>query len=555
MNIDDITSSSSGDSPKDDLGSPLSLGSESDIWHGHGVTLEEVTESLKISLERIKLDKPEGWAISNLKENLQHLEICLEDTISDQTLKANKDKIVKISDQLKEIGEVSQKKKIDIKKELEKSEKMISDSLKKIHAAKVIQRALRGNIILKHLKEPDVKNLPEAKFRRWIKLVSPRLEGKIKHDNPMGEKIKNKLENLFYDKFDGKPIQIPVFTALPNPRGKFPNFPKYEMKNLQELHLSDYIFDQGIFYSPDVYEALKRGAPKCEITTMEEANALVQALAKLDFMSWERTEDGCMARAEVTCQFLKMMGISLDKIGKFFIYPDHPYMVKYGEEIIKWHYHVAPAILVGKEWVVLDPSMDSSKAFLRLGWVKKLQETSAKAAAETIVEKEVTKEEMIPVSKKQTLLVRTKFGLQSGRATSQHESVYVFETKAHEVLTNLKWQFQVMQHLQNDKTLSKAPTLLAILNGVEDFHPADPLEVYKRIVEWTKKPHAGMILDTDDFYHLDPSILFHAGISWKDQLAVLTRAYTRMQTLPSHVRPVFKKNLEKKIEFIKEQID
>lgn len=178
MNTDSIDSiSSSSESPRESVGSPMST--TSDSWHGHVVGLEEVSKSLETSLNNIKQETLKEKDISDLKENLQHLEISLSTSIKNNNLRKEKDKIEKISAQLKEITKVSQDKKIDLKKELGSSEKMISDSLKKLHAAKVIQKALKKNVAVKQLlKDPQVTSLPEPKFRRWIKVASPHLEKK-----------------------------------------------------------------------------------------------------------------------------------------------------------------------------------------------------------------------------------------------------------------------------------------------------------------------------------------------------------------------------------------
>lgn len=370
------------------------------------------------------------------------------------------------------------------------------------------------------------------------------------------------MTELFLEKFQGRTIKIPVFTALSDPKGKFPKFPQYKMMNLEELHLSDdYIYENGIFYSKEALAALNaRAPPKCEITNLEEANALVQALAKLEMVPWEHTE-GCNSRAEFTCQFLRIMGIPIDDIGKYFAYPEHAFKIKIGDKEVTWNYHVSPAIRIGTDWIILDPAMDPTKAFTPDAWLKRLQETSPKAAAETVAEKERGMQSIVHLQKNETLILRTKYGLNSTRVNNQHKQIYAFILEPEDILRHLKVQFQVMQLLQNDKTLFASKKLLSILNEVDQFFRLDPVAIFDRLGNWItnanlkKRPQDSLLSEfpsKEELYHYDPSIVFHSGISWIMQFSALRTALRFAKKYPELA--IHQKYIEKNMNFIQERM-
>jgi hypothetical protein len=83
--------------------------------------------------------------------------------------------------------------------------------------------------------------------------------------------------------------------------------------------------------------------------------------------SWLYPADGCFARAALASQNAALWGNP--RPAKIFVFGDLEVKTKNSTSgSVSWWYHVAPIVAVGKEYYILDPSIDSSRPLTLNEW-------------------------------------------------------------------------------------------------------------------------------------------------------------------------------------------
>ncbi|MFT4553334.1 MAG: hypothetical protein ACI9S8_001972 [Chlamydiales bacterium] len=146
-------------------------------------------------------------------------------------------------------------------------------------------------------------------------------------------------------------------------------------------------------------------SPYLEPITSDKVNQLVQKLYGMENLVWDYKQDGCYARATLTIDELKKMGIPEDKLGLQVITgPNLGVLLPNGKNI-HWRFHIAATVkLDNGKCVVIDPSVDSNKVLGAGEWASHIKKDNIPLPTKSTLIHPNSKHNSLADSKKYTFV-------------------------------------------------------------------------------------------------------------------------------------------------------
>jgi len=233
--------------------------------------------------------------------------------------------------------------------------------------------ALKMSPILRLLQDPRILSLNEDDFLKWLKIVAPLLEKRLK-DQETAPLVEAQFIRLIGKRSKTLKDSVPVFRSFGLiQNGGIEIHPKYDWMNFDGMFLTlmdtqrtQLSQNAPLIARESLLNALYTKQKSHSRATKENLDAAFNYISKQNHLGWEHTADLCFARAEAVTEHLLALGFQKEHLFKVVLIG--PNLGVFSNEY-PWRYHIAAGVeLEDSSQHIIDPSLDVERPLTSERW-------------------------------------------------------------------------------------------------------------------------------------------------------------------------------------------
>lgn len=174
-------------------------------------------------------------------------------------------------------------------------------------AASKIQQAWKNRHPITRQLESQTESLAKLPHNQFVRAIVQLPAQAL--DSPTARKVVEMIRTSRTALANEAVKMVPVFIAVGSS-------PKYVLK--KENELKGFVEHDGIYFTEEAFEQFE-ALPKQFPATQAELQQIAEVIEGIDMLPWRWTEDGCMPRARLSIDFLRVMGIPKENLNLQYI--------------------------------------------------------------------------------------------------------------------------------------------------------------------------------------------------------------------------------------------